>query len=167
MRVLVAHGSKRGGTKELAEWLGAALERRGIDVDVMPAGEVESVGDHDAVVVGGALYMFRWHADARRFVRRHRAALRRRPVWLFSSGPLDESATESDIPPVRFVRRAMEKIGARGHATFGGRLAPPYHGPLPLGDWRSEDHVDRWAGRIAGALDAISSPSLTREPDPT
>ncbi|MBB5815647.1 hypothetical protein RFN52_36505 [Streptomyces collinus] len=43
-------------------------------------------------------------------------------VWLFSSGPLDPSASERDIPPAPGVQRVMNRIGPRGHVTFGGRL---------------------------------------------
>lgn len=152
MRVLVAYGSKQGGTRGLAEWLGSSLEKRGFEVEVRPAREVSDVSGYDSVIVGGALYAFMWHRDAKRFVRRHRRALRNMPVWLFSSGPLDDSAIEKEIPPVRFVRRTAERIGARGHMTFGGRLPPSYEGPLPVGDWRSEEHVDSWAQELAGEL---------------
>lgn len=76
---------------------------------------------YDAVFIGGALYAGRWHRDARRFVKRHPGALRERPVWLFSSGPLDGSAIEA-IPPVPQVQELPTRIGARGHVTLGGRL---------------------------------------------
>lgn len=152
MRVLVAHASKKGGTKEIAEWIVSELDEHGIEVEIRPARDVKSVARYEAVVLGGALYAFMWHRDAKRFVRRHRRALRDRPVWLFSSGPLDNSAGESEIPPVRFVRQAIERIGARGHKTFGGRLTPDYKGPLPVGDWRDRSQVEEWATQIASEL---------------
>ncbi|GAA3775834.1 hypothetical protein GCM10022206_13160 [Streptomyces chiangmaiensis] len=68
-------------------------------MNTLPAGSVGSVAPYDAVVAGGALYAGRCHGDARRFVRRHGRALAERPLWLFSSGPLDASASERDIPP--------------------------------------------------------------------
>jgi hypothetical protein len=43
-------------------------------------------------------------------------ALRTRPVWLFSSGPLSGSAEEA-IPPVPQVQELLERIGARGWAA--------------------------------------------------
>ena len=46
------------------------------------------------------------------------------PVWLFSSGPLDDSAAEGDIPAVPQVQQVAKEIRARGHRTFGGRLTP-------------------------------------------
>jgi menaquinone-dependent protoporphyrinogen oxidase len=156
MRVLVAHASKQGGTAGLAEWIGETLEHSGLSVDVLPTEDVDEVGSYDAVIVGGALYMWRWHAGARRFVRRHAEALRHRPVWLFSSGPLDDSASEKEIPPVRSAAKAMELVGANGHATFGGRLLPGNKSSLPVGDWRDRARVDRWAEQIVD--------ELTREP---
>jgi menaquinone-dependent protoporphyrinogen oxidase len=155
MRVLVTYGSKHGGTAGLAEWIGQALEHSGASVSVVPTGEVTDVESYDAVIIGGALYVFRWHTDARRFVRSHATALSHRPVWLFSSGPLDDSATEQDIPPVRSVRKAMDRIGARGHQTFGGRLLPGSKSALPVGDWRDHSHVDRWVKEIVDELTSL------------
>ena len=152
MRVLVAYGTKLGGTKGLAEMVGSDLVDLGHEVDVRPAGEVKDIDGYEAVILGGALYYFiSWHKDARAFVKRHRKALQQRPVWLFSSGPLDESATEKDIPPIRTVRRAMEQIGARGHVTFGGRLEEK-QGNLPVGDWRDPEHVRGWAEQVSAEL---------------
>lgn len=156
MTVLVCHGSKRGGTRELAEWIGASLQKNGIDAEVMPARDVDSVAGYDAIIIGGALYTFRWHGDAKRVVRRHAETLSQMPVWLFSSGPLDGTATEGLIPPVRFVRRAMERIRAKGHMTFGGRLEPGAHAKLPTGDWRDRDQVDGWAREIAAELERLA-----------
>ncbi len=161
MRVLVAYGSKMGGTKGLAEMVGRELENNNCRVDVMPAGRVDDVVPYDAVIVGGALYSLRWHKDARRFVKRHRAALAAQPVWLFSSGPLDDSALKGDLAPVRFVRKAMQRTHARGHVTFGGRMPADAKGfpagPMAknkAGDWRDPDQVRNWAKRVAEDLHA-------------
>lgn len=159
MRVLVVHGSKRGGTAGIAEMLGDDLRANGLEADVRPARDVRDIGSYDAVVVGGALYAYRWHRDARRFVRRFRRELGIRPLWLFSSGPLDDSATEEDIPPVRFVERAMTRLGAVGHRTFGGAMPPDPEGFIArkiadgnAGDWRDPVHIARWARQIAEIL---------------
>lgn len=156
MRVLIAYGSKRGGTAGLATMIGNELTEAGFDAIVKPAREVKAINDFDAVIVAGALYAFRWHRDARRFVRRYAAALQERPVWLVSSGPLDDSAAQGDIPPVKQVAAAMSKIHARGHATFGGRLEADAKGfpasamaKKNAGDWRDPSHVHRWATSVA------------------
>ena len=101
MNILVTHGSKRGGTAEIASRIGDRLREAGFAVDVIAAHDVREVLSYDAVVIGGALYAFRWHADARSLVLRNAAALRERTVGFFSSGPLDDSASDHEIPPVR------------------------------------------------------------------
>lgn len=152
MRLLVAYGSKMGGTKGLAEMLGADLEQLGFDVEVRAAREVTDVEPYDAVVVGGALYYwFTWHKDAKNFVKRHRKTLQHRPVWFFSSGPLDDSAAKKDIPPIRPVRGLMDEVHARDHITFGGVMDKEQRG-LPMGDWRDPEQVQHWAEHIAAEL---------------
>lgn len=160
MRVLVAFGSTRGGTEELAEMVAEGLREEGLDVDVLPAAHTgHRLDTYDAVVVGGALYANRWHKDARRFVKRHAGELRRRPTFFFSSGPLDDSANAGEIPPVKGIRTLIELVGARGHVTFGGRLAPDARGVgarriarTHAGDWRDRRQVRRWAASVAAQL---------------
>ena len=161
MNVLVVYGSARGGTADIAEAVGHALIARGCAADVHRAESMWPATGYDAVVVGGALYASRWHRAARRFVQRRASDLRKRPVWFFSSGPLDDSASKAEIPPTRQVSRLMELVGARGHMTFGGRLLPGTHGLLARaiattrnGDWRDMDHVRSWAAGIADVLHA-------------
>lgn len=159
---LVAYGTKNGSTAEIAEHIASVLRGIGLDADVRPAAEVRDVGRYDVVVLGGALYMGRWHRDARRFARRHRHALADRPVWLFSSGPLDPSASERDIPPAPGARRAVQRLGAEGHVTFGGRLEAGARGRIARtileqgrgGDFRDFDRIAAWATGIAADLAA-------------
>jgi menaquinone-dependent protoporphyrinogen IX oxidase len=40
MRVLVAHGSEKGGTAQLAETIGETLREAGLEVDVRPATDI-------------------------------------------------------------------------------------------------------------------------------
>ncbi|WP_234532527.1 flavodoxin domain-containing protein [Streptomyces shenzhenensis] len=158
--VLVTYGTKNGSTAHIAESIAGTLREHGLTVETMRASVVPFVTRYDAVVVGGGLYAGRWHKDARAFVRRHRHDLAQRPVWFFSSGPLDASASERDIPPVRGVRRAMQELHARGHATFGGCLDDDADGWLARrildsgsgGDFRDFEAVAAWASAIAAEL---------------
>jgi menaquinone-dependent protoporphyrinogen oxidase len=52
-------------------------------------------------------------------VNRHVSRLRTLPVWFFSSGPLDDSADRDEIPAPAQVAVLAERIGAKGHVTFG------------------------------------------------
>jgi menaquinone-dependent protoporphyrinogen oxidase len=159
MRVLVTWGSKLGGTEGIARIIAESLQRAGFDVTAAAASEVRDAAEYDAAIIGGALYANRWHVDARRFVARNLTALRRIPVWLFSSGPLDDSAERQEIPPVGQVSVLMDRTGARGHVTFGGRLAADARGfpaaamaRTSSGDWRNPERIRAWAAELARAL---------------
>jgi menaquinone-dependent protoporphyrinogen oxidase len=160
MTVLVAYATHGGSTAEIAEWIGAELRAAGHDTRVRPAAEVEDVGDYSAVVLGGSMYAAGWHTDARAFAQRFAAQLAGRPVWLFSSGPLDQSADEGDLPPVPQVEAAMRALHARGHVTFGGRLTEEARGWLGFlahrmageghtGDFRNPERIRAWARSIS------------------
>ncbi|GGL16488.1 flavodoxin domain-containing protein [Streptomyces flaveus] len=158
--VLVAYGTTNGSTAQIAEAVAAVLRKEGLTSEALSAGSVARVTPYDAVVVGGALYAGRWHKDARRFVRRHHRELAARPVWLFSSGPLDASASERDIPPVPGVKKAVDRLDARGHVTFGGCLEEGAKGWVARmilkngkgGDFRNFPEIEAWATRVAEEL---------------
>lgn len=159
MRVLVAYGSKHGGTAGLAQMIGEALVRDGLEVDVAPASRADAPAGHDAVIVAGALYANRWHRDATRFVRRHAKLLQTRPVWLVASGPLDDTARSGQTPPVRQVAKLAELVAARGQVTFGGRLEADVKGFMASamakkvsGDWRDPEQVAEFAATVARSL---------------
>ncbi|WP_037672697.1 flavodoxin domain-containing protein [Streptomyces griseus] len=158
--VLVTYGSTNGSTAEIAEHVGAVLSKEGLTVDVRPAAQVTDLAPYGAVVLGGGLYGGRWQRDARRFARRHGRALAERPVWLFSSGPLDPSASEREIPPTGGVQRVANRVDARGHITFGGRLEGEVKGRIARmivksgkgGDFRDFEQISTWAATVAQDL---------------
>lgn len=159
MRVLVTWGSKHGGTEGIGRILGAALTGHGLMVTCSPVEQVKELGSFDAVIVGGALYANRWPASVRRFVSRHIEPLRKKPVWFFSSGPLDDSADRGELAPPIQVAVLAERVGARGHVTFGGRLEPDVKGfpasamaKKSSGDWRNPERIRAWADRLAAEL---------------
>ncbi|OGO57532.1 MAG: hypothetical protein A2V85_13525 [Chloroflexi bacterium RBG_16_72_14] len=158
-RVLVAYASKHGSTREIAEEIGRVLRDGGLDAEVAEARLVSDVAAYGAVVLGSALYAAHWQRDANRFVARHLAALRTRPVWLFSTGPLDRSADAGLLPAPPSVAITTDPIGARGHRVFGGRLLadtpgldPQVLATHPVGDFRDWDAIRAWAAGIAAAL---------------
>lgn len=161
-RVLVTYGSRHGATEGIAEEIADALREDGYHTAVVPADDVVDVNSYDAVVLGGALYAGHWHHDAVRCARRNAEALSHRPVWLFSSGTIDDSAAEHEIPPVHGVVREMERLHAREHITFGGSLSPTGRGLLARaltrhgqsGDHRHMERVRSWAHHIGAELAA-------------
>ena len=163
MNILVTYGSAHGGTAGLAEAVAEGIEREGHQVDVRPADEIEGLEAWDAVVVGGALYAWLWQKDARRFVHRHAHQLAEMPVWFFSSGPLDDSASQEEIPPTWTVRRLMERVDARDHKTFGGRMDDLSKAQMPQGDWRDMEQAADWGGAVA---EELTGPHARTEPLP-
>jgi menaquinone-dependent protoporphyrinogen oxidase len=170
-KILVTWGSKMGGTAGIARILGDALESDGTDVTLLPVTAVMDIDGFDAVIIGGAIYANRWHPEARRFVQRNLTELRRRPVWMFSSGPLDESSDRGDLPPIRQVAVLMERVGALGHATFGGRLEPNPQGFTAAamarkhsGDWRNPECIRRWGAELLRALPSARPGTAIEQP---
>lgn len=157
-RILVAYATKMDSTREIAERIGDELRAAGHEVDVRPAADVRDRIDHDVVILGSALYSATWLSDANRFVRRHLAELQSRPVWVFSSGPLDARRAAANPPITRHAAEVVAAIGVRGHVTFGGRLAPD--APVTpqvlathtVGDFRNWDAVRDWARAVAREL---------------
>ncbi|WP_393062288.1 flavodoxin domain-containing protein [Streptomyces sp. LN549] len=159
-RVLVAYGSKHGATAGIADELGKTLRGDGFDTDVVSADAVSDVSGYDAVVLGGALYAGRWNGEATQCARRNAGQLRHRSVWLFSSGPVDSSAEQRDIPPVHGVARWMKRFDAQEHTTFGGALTAETPGRIARalvrrgkgGDFRNPERIQEWAHHIADEL---------------
>ncbi len=166
-RVLVAYGSRHGGTAEIAEAVAKALAARGCEVDVTPAREVRDPQAYDAIILGSGVYMGRWQGDAMNVLKRHERVLATRPTWLFSSGPTGGTEEAESVvrrvtadptgePAAKDVARRAERIHARGHATFAGWITPEMGGIfarwMPRGDWRDFNVIARWADGIADAL---------------
>lgn len=157
-RILVAYATKLGSTREVAETIAEDLRAAGHQVDVLAAGQVRARIDHDAVILGSALYAATWLSEANKFVQRHLAELQARPVWLFSTGPLDPRLAASNPPITRHAAEATSAIGARGHVTFGGRLAadapvtPQVLATHTVGDFRNWEAVHAWARAVAAEV---------------
>ncbi|WP_116206193.1 flavodoxin domain-containing protein [Amycolatopsis circi] len=157
INVLVAHAGRHGGTREIAEVVGEELRAAGFAVDVRGAGEVDSVTEYAAVVVGSALYYARWRPEAVRLLERHTEALRARPVWLFHSGPCGPGANLTRVSLPARVTLLAAAIDAGRTETFGGRLDPALADSVleklmargdRAGDFRDWDRIRAWARDI-------------------
>jgi menaquinone-dependent protoporphyrinogen IX oxidase len=172
LRVLVTAASRHGSTHEIADALARALTQGGaggdsdLVVSSVPAEHRPDPSAYDAVVFGSAVYAGRWLDAARELTTAHTTALRDRPVWLFSSGPIGEPPFPPDEPHDTGPLTAL--LGARGHRIFPGRLDPSLLSfgeramatamRAPVGDFRDWASVRSWAEEIASALDGRSVP---------
>jgi menaquinone-dependent protoporphyrinogen oxidase len=185
--VEVVYGSRHGGTRGIAERIGAVLRDEGVSATVVPADRA-SVRGADAFVVGSGVYMGAWLSEPIEFLERHQKILAEHPVWLFSSGPLVGSTKDkAGVDPIENAlgpaegpgsggRKKVTELGtatnAREHRVFLGafdpsdppkamseRLVRAVMGKkvLPAGDFREWDKIEAWAKEIAVTLAADSA----------
>ena len=163
-RVLVAYATKLGSTREIAETIAHVLRDGGHEAAAVAVRDVTSLDGWDAVVLGSALYAAYWQRDARRFTERFHNDLKARPLWLFSSGPLDRRLARADQPITPHGAEITAGLGARAHRTFGGRLVATADVPAQvlqthrLGDFRDWQRIVEYAYRIGRELDRMSFP---------
>jgi menaquinone-dependent protoporphyrinogen oxidase len=172
MPVLVVYASKHGSTRGIAERIAAKLTEKGHPAEARSVQEASGLEGYNAFVIGSAAYGFHWMDEALAFVKSNSAVLKRVPVWLFSSGPLGNEATDQkgrDLLTATVPKEIPELQGvveARGHRVFFGALDPDTLGfaeralrklpaaraALPEGDFRDWDEIDAWAAEIASDL---------------
>jgi menaquinone-dependent protoporphyrinogen oxidase len=163
--VLVAYASKHGATAEIAEAVAEQLRQDGHRVDCLAAGEVRNLDAFDAVVLGSAVYMKRWRPEARHLLKHNATALAHRPFWVFSSGPFGDKPDPSWSEPPRTINLA-ERLGARDHIVFGGRLplepsnfmerAMVRNCPPDKRDLRDWDAIRAWAAEVGQQLSSAA-----------
>ena len=181
MNVLVAYATRHGATAGIADRIASTLRSAGVSAEAIPVGEVGDLAPYDAFVIGGAAYMFHWAKDAMSFVKRHKALLSTRPVWLFSSGPLGTDKVDQEGRDVLESSRPKEfdelaaMVQPREERVFFGAhdpaappiglgerivaLMPAARNALPAGDFRDWPAIESWAADIAAAL----APSATAD----
>lgn len=160
MKVPVIYVSRHGATAGIANAIAGELRNAGIDAEVLAAENVQTLDGYDAVVLGSALYMGQWLKPARGFVQRYGSKLSSVPVWLFSSGPLDDPPFPREESAA--VAKLAAELNARGHVTFPGKLDRGELGLVeeimtsalhaPEGDFRDWTAIGEWARSIAGEL---------------
>lgn len=166
MRVLVVHGSRMGSTAEIAERIAGQLRASGFDAVAVPAADRSDASAWDAFVIGAGVYAGHWHPDSVEFVERNRDRLAERPVWLFSSGPVGESAVKYEPVEPKEINRIRNLINPRDHRIFAGAfnranvdgaglgrassfIASRF---IPEGDFRDWGEIEAWASGIAREL---------------
>jgi len=160
MKILVAVGSKYGGTREIAEAIAATLRERGFETDLADACDVSSVRFYDVVIVGSAVYGGLWRRDASDLIHAHQVMLRSRAVYLFSAGIT--SVTKPD-QPIDEAEQLATLVEAREHKRFNGRLDVEKLNigekalikaiNPPVGDFRDFEEVRAWASDIGVRLE--------------
>jgi menaquinone-dependent protoporphyrinogen oxidase len=159
--VLVAYATKFGSTREVAEAIAAAMREAGVEVDMRPLREVKSLESYGAIVVGAALYMYKWHKDAIRFVERCQSELVGKRVAVFALGPVNdvekewsEARARLDKELARFPSFRPVEVEMFGGSFDAQKLQFPWSlvpglKKLPATDIRDWTAIGSWGSRLA------------------
>ena len=164
-KVLVAYGSKYGGTAEIAEEIGKVLKQEEFEVDVFSADHIKNPARYDAFVIGSGVYAGFWRKEAVKFVINNETLMAEKPVWIFSSGPTGEGDVKDLMSGWEYpgkIRPAVEKIKPREITVFHGVADPEKMSffdklilkmvKAPSGDFRNWNTITDWAKSIATEL---------------
>lgn len=157
--ILIVYASKHHSTEQVARAIGEKLRGLGLTTQVEPANEVDDLSGVRAVLIGGSIYMGRWHHDARLFMRRHRRTLAELPFAVFALGP-GKNTPKDFAASRRQLDHALAKtpeLEPRTVAVFGGVIDPEhFHFPMnhmrrvDLRDW---NEIRGWAAELPTELD--------------
>jgi menaquinone-dependent protoporphyrinogen oxidase len=157
--VLIVYASKKGSTEQVARRIGEVLRAQGLTTAIEPARAVSDLSGFRAVLLGGSIYMGRWHHDASRFLRRFRRDLERVPFAVFALGPGRNTSEDYEASRHQLDRALARypEIEARTTAVFGGVIDPeklrfPFNHmhEVDLRDWGA---IRDWARRLPVELE--------------
>jgi menaquinone-dependent protoporphyrinogen oxidase len=168
-KVLITYASTHGSTQEVAEVVGEVLRERGLMADVQPIRQVRKLTGYNGVVLGAPMYMFHWHAAARRFLTRFQRELTNGlPVAIFAGGPIEDGAeqwhdrrSDLDRELAKFpwlTPIAVQLIGGRFDPTrlrFPYKLIPAMRN-MPACDLRDWAAIRSWAGTLVELFQPVA-----------
>ncbi|GAB4516067.1 MAG: flavodoxin domain-containing protein [Anaerolineae bacterium] len=171
MNILVTYASKHNATAEIAGVISDELRTAGFPVVSMPVSQVKDLTAYDVVVLGSAVYMGNWMAEAASFLKANETDLATRHVWLFSSGPTGEGDPNELMKGWNFpesLEDVADRVGPYQVKLFGGRVdfstlnwgerAILRMVKPPRGDFRDWDDIHAWAQHIAAVLNRMATP---------
>ena len=168
-KILVTYASRTGSTAGVAETIGETLMGNGVQVDIVPMDDVNDFTPYRAVVAGSAIQNRQWLPEAVQFMRTHQAALKQKPVAMFTvcitlamkDGEKYRPDVADWVAPVRsLVQPVSEDIFAGvldigKIPSFGDRLK--FRISVMFGVWSEGDHRDwdairEWANGLHSQL---------------
>ena len=153
-KILIAYGSKAGSTAEVAEAIGEEMQQAGAEVSIQPVEAIKDIRGFDAVVVGSAVRAFHLLGITRRFLRRHKKALKQVPLAYFLVCLVMSEETPENIERAKGFAKPMLKIKEPvSLGLFGGCMDPSklegfaakMMQSQSYADFRDWDEIRAWA----------------------
>jgi menaquinone-dependent protoporphyrinogen oxidase len=162
-KVLVVYWTGTGCTAGVAERIGKTLAAAGMRVDVKPFDSKLEPAGYDAVVAGSGARAGSWHVAAKKWVVRNAAALKSRPLALFTVGTaVTHGGTAEEMRGYTDALRAKSGVEPLDLGVFAGWNDPRKFNwferiavkiaKAPEGDFRDWDAIENWASAIAPKL---------------
>ena len=132
-RALIVHASRHGGTAGIATRIAQVLRSEGVEAVLAAAAEMPDPRGFDACLVGSGVYMGSWLKEGVAYLELYQSSLARRPVWLFSSGPIPNSSNppkSAALDPIEAAFGPSEGPGSGGRkriAAFEATIHPRGH----------------------------------------
>jgi menaquinone-dependent protoporphyrinogen oxidase len=123
-RILVTYATMAGSTAEVAQTVAEEIAKSGLQVNVMPLGEVKELQAYDGLVVGGPMIMG-WHRGALRFLKKNRKAFDRIPLAVFVTAMSVTQSDDLDLDgvPVYVDEKLPKPPQKAGRLSFRERYA--------------------------------------------
>jgi menaquinone-dependent protoporphyrinogen oxidase len=172
--ILVTYASRYGSTAEVAAAVTTSLRESGLDVDIQPMRNVQSLDGYSLVVLGAPLYIGHWHKDTKGFLSRHQQSLMQRQVAIFTLGPIESDEEEWEDVRIQLEQElasypwlkpvAFELFGGKydpAELRFPGSLlaklpvSPLYQ--MPASDARDWIAIRAWITKLV----TLTQPNLT------
>lgn len=159
--VLVSYATHYGSTHEVAEVITKTLLEGGLAVDLQLLRDVRTLDGYDVIVIGAPLFMFRWHKDALRFLKRYQNQLLKRQVAVFVLGPVhephDEQEWQDSWSQINkelakypwFIPVSLEMFGGKYDPEMLGFPIKLFAGEAPPSDLRDWIAIRTWTNDLA------------------
>ena len=150
-RILVVYGTTDGQTRKVAQELGIALRRAGVDADVFPASPLApGPADYAGVIVAASLHAGKYQRSVRKWVTQHASALRAKPSAFVSVCMMvRDPRQEAQLQLGRTMRGFAESCDWRPACLkpVAGALAYTRYG------WLKRWAVKKMAAKLGGDTD--------------
>jgi len=164
-KILVCYESKAGATGEVAARIADELCSNNYIVDLVRAGNINSLEGYAAAVLGTPVYMGKIMNGINKVADRFESSFASIPTAIFALGlTMKEDTAENREAMMDYVKPLSDILSPEVVGLFGGRIAhetlPPLYrafskadaeGILAEGDFRDWGSIDRWAADLSRA----------------